>query len=94
MPQESEDVGPVCFRCQKPVNNDLMGNTDNGLFLFFSGGYGEFHDDLVDGPHEVVLCHECGHDLADFLGLDVAGWHTHRPESGQHPDHHDEALAS
>jgi hypothetical protein len=68
-------------------------NTDNGLVLLFSGSYGEFHDDLGSGPHSVDLCHECGHDLADWLGIDVGNWHTHKYGGGrpglQHADHHD-----
>lgn len=77
----------TCQRCSKDMPTEY-GNTDNGLELVFTGGYGEFHDDGGYGPHTLWLCHECGHALADWLGLDVHNWHTHRIHGNQHPDHH------
>ena len=81
-------------RCQKcdqliPVAYPGQPNTDNGLEVYLSGGYGEFIDSW-DGDPMVWLCHECGHALMDWLGIDCHNWHTHRPDSGMHPDHHDE----
>jgi len=67
-------------------------NTDNGLEVHFVGSYGEFIDTAFeDGSYRVSLCHDCSHDLADWLGIDVHNWHTHKPGSGMHPDHHDES---
>ena len=83
--------GPPCDRCNKTIPkpwNDSP-NLDNGLLVSLSGGYGEFIDSAFTGSYDVVLCHECAHDLADFLGIDVHNWHAHSPDSGQHPDHHD-----
>lgn len=65
-------------------------NTDNGMFLEVSGSYGEFYDSAFIGAYKFVLCHSCGHDLADWVGIKVNNWHTHREGSGMHPDHHDE----
>lgn len=79
----------ICQKCFKQVPQDEYWNTDNGLEVSFSGGYGEFHDDLFYGPYEFGLCHECAHELAEWLGLDVHNWHTHRIGGDQHPDHHD-----
>ena len=79
-----------CHKCGVlvPVAYPGVPNTDNGLEVYFSGGYGEFYD-AWDGDPMLWLCHECGHDLAAWLGIDVHNWHTHRTDSGQHPDHHD-----
>ena len=80
-----------CQRCKRNVplkvwRKEVWG-TENGLELTFDGGYGEFID-AWEGPEKVWLCHECAHDLADWLGLDVRRWHTHSLHSGQHADHH------
>jgi hypothetical protein len=87
---ELERPDLTCQKCNKPIPYDEHWNTDNGLTLYFSGGYGEFHDDLGNKgqPQSTDLCHECGHDLAEWLGLDVRGWHTHRHGGTQHADHH------
>ena len=83
-----------CNRCSKtiPLQSDNCENpyqTDNELLLEFHGGYGSFTDCLDNCPAESMrLCHECAHDLCDFLGIDASNWHTHNPELGQHPDHH------
>lgn len=71
---------------------------DNLLVLRFTGGYGMFCDpdaSLTPRPEApldpeltTVLCHDCGHDLADWLGINVAGWHTHRPDSDRLDEHH------
>ncbi len=96
-------MGQTCQRCKQPVPISRTGEdslvaypdtkwvTENGLHVSFDGGYAEFID-AWNGAIEIVLCHECGHALADFLGLDVHNWHTHvPPELGgtQHADHHD-----
>jgi hypothetical protein len=72
---------------------------DNALVVRLEGGYGMFLDPLDTGnvadrrelnrAYDSLLCHECGHALALFLGKDPSNWHTHRPDIGQHPDHHD-----
>ena len=79
-----------CRRCGKviPLVWPDSPNLDNGLTLQLSGAYGEFID-LIDGVLEVLLCHECAHELADWLHFDPRNWHTHREGSGQHADHHD-----
>lgn len=84
-------------------NNDTSLQYDNNLVLKFDGGYGMFCDPEPgrwirgdhrrhDPEHTKVLCHECAHDLAEWLDIDVHNWHTHNPNSGQHPDHHDRAT--
>ena len=81
----------MCAKCRKAIPRHPSGNTDNGLHLTFDGGYGEFIDSWNpdDTDHYLSLCHECGHELADWLGIDVRNWHTHGLHSGQHADHHD-----
>ena len=89
----------ICKKCGKeiPLQHqylppDAEPSTDNGLLLIFDGGYGEF----IDAPFvpkaewQVQLCHECAHDLCDWLGVDPRNWHTHAAGSGQHADHHDQ----
>lgn len=94
-----------CDRCQKdlPFQHDIQlpGSIqyDNALVVRLDGGYGMFVDDPFRSEHldqrglhpifDALLCHECAHDLAVFLGKDARTWHTHRPGSGMHPDHHD-----
>jgi DNA-directed RNA polymerase subunit N (RpoN/RPB10) len=84
----------ICFKCKQPVphqfpeeNHVAYALNDNGLTLSFEGGYGEFIDH-IGTQATMVLCHECAHALAEFLGLDVRNWHTHNPATGQHEDHH------
>jgi hypothetical protein len=58
-------------------------NLDNVLDVVLTGSYGEFHDDLgfmvepwdQSGHLRLHLCHDCGHELCDWLELDVDGWH-------------------
>ncbi len=80
-----------CQKCKREIPLRVwltnVDGTDNGLELLFDGGYAEFID-AYDGPERAWLCHECAHDLADWLGMDVRRWHTHSLRSGQHPDHH------
>lgn len=88
--------GYNCNRCQKIIplqwdsaKDEHPDQTDNDLSLEFHGGYGQFTDCIYDCPADTIrLCHECAHDLCDWLGLDPSTWHTHSAESGQHPDHH------
>lgn len=86
----------ICKKCGKeipwqPPHAGRYRNTDNGLHLTFDGGYGEFIDAPFVNDQEVkyILCHECAHDLCDWLGVDAHNWHTHGIYSGQHDDHHD-----
>lgn len=96
----SRDFSATCTRCRKvlPVPDGFtivdaikFNQFDNNaeIKISFSGGYGQFIDSY-DGPIDfsLNLCHECGHELAEFLDIDVSYWHTHNPASGQHPDHH------
>jgi hypothetical protein len=93
-----------CYRCNKdmraravhpdhdwPLTNkdyDFSQELVNECNLIFSGGYGSFIDDLGDMP-TLTVCHECGHELCDWLGVDPRLWHTHSTYGGQHEDHHD-----
>lgn len=95
----------LCYRCKKIIPRqwpqwqyeelgltDGTDQLDNNLSLEFHGGYGMFTDCIYNCPADkIILCHECAHDLCEFLGIDPSNWHTHRPESGQHPDHHKRA---
>lgn len=86
--------GLSCNRCKKiiPLQSEnclTPYQTDNELRLEFHGGYGSFTDCIEDCPaFSIMICHECAHDLCDFLDIDPSYWHTHSPHSGQHPDHH------
>lgn len=67
---------------------------DNALIVRLNGGYGMFVDDFdrelgYNPSYDKVLCHDCAHDLANWLGIDAHNWHTHREGAGQHRDHHD-----
>lgn len=93
-----EDV--TCQKCgselpeQRSIPADGSLQYANNLVVVFEGGYGMFCDpmeragDPADPEFTKVLCHECAHALADWLGIDVSNWHTHDPQSGQHPNHH------
>lgn len=66
---------------------------DNECTIMFEGGYGSFIDcAFLDngqtGMPTLTICHECAHELAEWLGIDVSGWHTHSVYGGQHDDHH------
>lgn len=81
-----------CHKCDHviPLQHEDHPNLDNALFIEFHGGYGSFTDCIYECPaHTVTLCHRCAHYLCDFLDINPNNWHTHIPESGQHPDHHD-----
>lgn len=95
----------TCNKCGKPPPKQSFPRPketlqlDNVLLLEIHGGYGMFTDPMnyprngYDPESTILLCHECAHELADWLGLDVHNWHTHVPaEFGgtQHTDHHDE----
>lgn len=86
----------ICKKCGKEIPKQPHAPgpywyTDNGLHLTFDGGYGEFIDAPFADDREAkyILCHECAHDLCDWLGVDPRNWHTHAAGSGQHADHHD-----
>jgi len=93
---------------QEGFTNEHNLQYDNALILELHGGYGMFIDPVgleSDGDDvyppdagfnpatTVILCHECAHDLSLWLGLNPKNWHTHSVNSGQHPNHHDEAVA-
>lgn len=97
---EQQLSATLCARCERvlPLQTGFTAaeaakyqQFDNNaeVKISFSGGYGQFIDSY-DGPVDfsLNLCHECGHELAEFLDIDVSYWHTHNPASGQHPDHH------
>jgi len=93
-----------CDRCKKRlpeqpfIQQSGSFQYDNALVVRFEGAYGMFVDDLyrndeldhrnLHSDYDSLLCHECAHELAIFLGKDPRRWHTHRPDSGMHPDHH------
>lgn len=91
---------PLCFRCDKDMRGYFGYNIAhrrewsedemlNECTLIFDGGYGSFIDVCGGSPNPAVtICHECAHELAEWLGVDVRKWHTHVP-GYQHPDHHD-----
>lgn len=96
-----------CFRCDKDMRkvayfgtdgfSQFKDETDNECTMMFNGGYGSFIDAMGELP-TVTICHECGHELCDWLGIDPRLWHTHSgwaPNAdfpGQHPDHHDNRI--
>ena len=87
---------PTCQKCGEiipwayvpPPGHGPPENTDNGLHMTLDGGYGEFIDTWQGRP-EYWLCHDCAHAFCEWLGIDPRNWHTHRLDSGHHPDHHD-----
>jgi len=97
-----------CDRCGKrpPIQKGCTSpdwlQYDNVLLLRLEGGYGMFIDPagsdiqrtkrIYDARYDKILCHECAHEFAEWIGWDVHNQHTHAPESGQHADHHDGAI--
>jgi hypothetical protein len=94
-----------CHRCSKdmraravhPSRTDWPTNVgafdtaeelQNEATLIFTGGYGSFID-AIDSMPSVRLCHECAHEVCEFIGIDPRLWHTHSVYGGQHADHHD-----
>jgi len=93
-----------CDRCNTPLprqHNIQQPDSiqyDNALIVRLEGSYGMFVDDLFRAEeldqrnlhprYDSLLCHECGHELAKFLGKDPSNWHTHNPDSGMHADHY------
>lgn len=64
------DLRPVFPRHVDPGAVDSPGFTqyDNVLPIVFDGGYGMFHDDFENGcRYEVVICHECAHELCRLV---------------------------
>ena len=83
-----EDVHPDY---PEQMANELQ----NECTLMFVGGYGSFIDCVfLDGGQTglptVRICHECAHELSEWLGIDVSSWHTHSYYGGQHEDHHNQ----
>lgn len=86
-----------CDRCKKIIPRQWIAQSeidakeidaslqlDNNLVLELFGGYGMFIDPFPRGSINLCICHECAHELFDFLGLDASFWHSHR----QGQDHH------
>lgn len=95
----------TCDKCGKEplrhhgINPASSMQYDNVLLLELHGGYGMFIDPMNypreghDPSTTWILCHECAHALAEWLGVDVHNWHTHVPGGPQHADHHDSATS-
>lgn len=79
------DALAPCQRCGEPIPYLHPHNSDRGLTVTLTGGYGEFRDSM-EGSIRFDLCHECGHALTDLLGLDTVGWHPEREESSVSTD--------
>lgn len=89
------ETSHYCFRCSKDMRYEAVHGVrdreelSNECTILFAGGYGSFIDCIDSKFPTLTICHECGHELADWLGLDPRNWHTHSIYGGQHPDHHD-----
>lgn len=78
---------PVCDRCALPLEQVELAEEgtlqcDNALIVRLSGGYGMFCDPLkvsddFDPEWDKIFCHECAHEVCDFLGIDASSWHSH-----------------
>jgi len=91
-----------CARCGKSMRgadvhpdypDHMADELQNECTILFEGGYGSFIDcAFLDNGQEglptITICHECGHEFAEWLGIDVSDWHTHSYYGGQHEDHH------
>lgn len=81
----------VCARCDAllPESEDGLG-PKHALVVRFDGGYGMFcdPDPFAEEDWAVVLCHDCGHQLTDFLGMNADEWHQHRGQRAWNSDHH------
>lgn len=72
----------------RPGKFDPAEELQNEATLIFTGGYGSFID-AFDSMPSLLLCHECAHELCEWIGIDPRNWHTHSIYGGQHNDHHD-----
>lgn len=92
----------ACDKCSKPLEKQFITDPrslqyDNALVLTLDGGYGMFLDDLDrDGTRfnevfDAILCHDCAHILAAWLGKDPSYWHGH--EAGYPPHAGHEAVS-
>lgn len=81
----------VCARCDSPLP-ETVGDLGPkfALILRLDGGFGMFcdPDPFEEADWVVLLCHDCGHELTDFLGLNPNGWHVHRGQRAWDSDHH------
>lgn len=81
----------VCSRCDSPLpepEEDGLGNAF-ALAVTLDGGYTMFCDpEVEDEERHYLLCHDCGHELCDFLGVDPRDWHQHRTGRAWESDHH------
>lgn len=81
-----------CYRCDNAIpylfhgDNETATNLDNGLVVLLSGGYGEFRDNLgflgeddsdIGGAFRAFYCHDCAHELCDWMGVNTDHWHSH-----------------
>lgn len=84
-------VSDVCSRCDsalpEPVEDGL--GSEFALLVVLDGGYTMFCDpDVAEEDRRYVLCHDCGHELCDFLGVDARDWHHHQTLRAWESNHH------
>lgn len=78
-----------CYACSRELEPEFRGDVDctyqfdNALWLKLSGGYGMFIDPFTEKDPEVVICHNCAHELCDAVPwiktlIDPVHSHSHR----------------
>lgn len=82
----------VCSRCDNPLPEPVEDGPGPrfALVVRLDGGYGMFCDPGFEDSDDWarVLCHDCAHELCEFLGLDPRSWHAHVGERAWDVDHH------
>jgi hypothetical protein len=97
------EMAPVFPRHVAPhvVDDPSFAQYNNALPILFDGGYGMFQDDVDNGSrYEVVICHECAHELCRLVPwvdklLRPHGSHSHAAACHDAcPDHWDGTTAA
>ena len=60
-----------CIRCGR---KDITIGEQNTLWLYASGGYGDFIDPIDEPSRNTILCHYCAHKLLIWIGKRSKNW--------------------
>lgn len=90
-----------CHSCKTPLvlvfpsDDPNCRQFDNALEITFEGGYGMFTDEIGDDERQnVIICHECAHELCRIVPwveklIDSRRSHSHtQAYKKAHPDHY------
>lgn len=73
-----------CSRCQAPQvfkPSSMDSEIPVVLYLNMDGGYGNFIDNFMNDPaYNLMLCHKCGHEFANWIGINLTNGHPKEEE--------------